>query len=92
MRMPELMRSFLTSSACEVRSVASQGAAESGLLPEWNLTDLYPGMDSAEFASDIGRALSESKAFAADYRGKLADLASGTEASATRFFSPPERR
>ena len=85
MRMPELMRSFLTSSACEVRSVASQGAAESGLLPEWNLTDLYPGMDSAEFASDIGRALSESKAFAADYRGKLADLASGTEASATLF-------
>ncbi len=46
-----------------------------GLLPEWNLADLYPSMELPAFASDLARAEAECKAFAQDYRGKLAALA-----------------
>ncbi len=46
-----------------------------GQLPEWNLTDLYPAMDAPVFASDLARAEADCKAFAADYRGKLKELA-----------------
>ena len=59
----------------------SQGAGtaatmgrEIGDLPEWDLSHLYPGMDSAAFAADLDRALAEAQAFAGRYRGKLADL------------------
>ena len=46
-----------------------------GALPEWNLADLYPGMNSPAYADDLARAAEECKAFAADYKGHLATLA-----------------
>ncbi len=46
-----------------------------GDLPEWNLADLYPAMDSPIFADDVTRVLAECAAFAADYKGKLEALA-----------------
>src|SRR5918911_2262777 len=46
-----------------------------GDLPEWDLSDLYPGMDSPAFAQDLARAEAECKAFAETYRGKLDGLA-----------------
>ncbi|MBV8184545.1 MAG: oligoendopeptidase F, partial [Hyphomicrobiales bacterium] len=52
-----------------------------GPLPEWNLTDLYPGMDAPEFKRDLAHADAESKAFAAAYQGKLATLLSGQDPS-----------
>jgi oligoendopeptidase F len=48
-----------------------------GGLPEWDLSDLYPGMDSPEFAGDLGSAENDCKAFADQYRGKLDALISG---------------
>ena len=53
----------------------SAKAASLGHLPEWNLADLYPSMESPVFASDLARAEAECKAFAETYRGKLAALA-----------------
>src|SRR5215203_1633969 len=50
-------------------------AADLGPLPEWDLGDLYPGMDAPEFAADLAKAEAESKAFADAYRGKLEGLA-----------------
>ena len=50
-------------------------AADLGTLPEWNLEDLYPSMDSKAFMSDLAKAESESKSFNAAYRGKLEALA-----------------
>jgi hypothetical protein len=50
-------------------------AAELGALPEWNLEDLYPSMDSAPFAGDLAKAAAECKAFNAAYKGKLEALA-----------------
>jgi oligoendopeptidase F len=46
-----------------------------GALPEWDLTALYPAMDSSLFATDLTRAEAECKAFAETYRGRLDSLA-----------------
>jgi oligoendopeptidase F len=56
---------------------AAKARSKSGLghLPEWNLTDLYPALDSPEVKRDLDRAQEECKAFEAEYKGKLATLA-----------------
>ena len=46
-------------------------------MPEWNLNDLYPGLDSAELKRDLERADAECAAFEQDVKGKLAALAAG---------------
>ena len=53
---------------------APHAPADLGALPEWNLDDLYPGMDSAAFKTDLTKAETLCRAFAADYAGKLAAL------------------
>jgi oligoendopeptidase F len=55
--------------------LAARSAPDLGPLPEWNLADLYPGMDSPAFATDLARAAEACKAFAERYRGKIAELA-----------------
>ncbi len=49
-------------------------APELGALPEWNLADLYPAMDSPAFASDLAKAETECAAFNAAYKGRLETL------------------
>ncbi|MBA4222580.1 MAG: oligoendopeptidase F, partial [Methylobacterium sp.] len=64
------------------RAVHGGGAAEAlGALPEWDLTHLYPAMDSSAFAADVERAAVEARRFAELYRGKLAALAAREDAS-----------
>jgi oligoendopeptidase F len=53
-----------------------------GALPEWNLADLYPAMDAPEVRRDLERADTYSVAFEDEFKGKLAALASGSEAGA----------
>ena len=48
-----------------------------GELPEWNLADLYPAMDSPAFADDVAGVLADCAAFAADTKGRLENLARG---------------
>jgi oligoendopeptidase F len=50
-------------------------APKSGDLPEWNLKDLYPGLDSPEVKRDLALADSECAAFEQDFKGRLAALA-----------------
>ncbi len=50
-------------------------APDFGALPEWNLEDLYPSMDSPAFADDLAKAANECKSFNAAYKGKLEALA-----------------
>jgi oligoendopeptidase F len=65
------------------RAAHAGGAAEAlGVLPEWDLTHLYPAMDSPAFAADVERAAVEARRFAELYRGKLAALAAREDASA----------
>lgn len=49
-------------------------ADDFGNLPEWDLSDLYPGPDSPELTADLERLDAETKDFAAKYQGKLANL------------------
>ena len=46
-----------------------------GTLPEWNLADLYSGLDDPAIKRDLDRADAESVAFENAYKGKLDELA-----------------
>jgi oligoendopeptidase F len=63
---------------------AALASARAGLgaLPEWNLADLYSGMDAPKFKRDLEHVQEEAKAFASAYRGKLSGLLAGKKASA----------
>jgi oligoendopeptidase F len=49
-----------------------------GPLPEWDLSDLYPGPDSEPLAQDLAELCRDAEAFREHYQGRLAEL-SGTE-------------
>lgn len=53
---------------------AQKGHNQFGSLPVWDLSDLYPGKDSAEFKADLEQARSLAAKFEADYKGKLVEL------------------
>ena len=67
------------------RASATESAARTakalGPLPEWDLSHLYPGMDSSEFKGDLERALTDAQRFAELYRGKLEAIAQREDAS-----------
>ena len=64
------------------KAAAAPAGAGLGHLPEWDLTHLYPAMESASFTHDLEEALKRSQAFAALYRGKLAGFLAGPDAAA----------
>ena len=51
-----------------------------GRLPEWNLTDLYAGIDDPAVKRDLDRTERYSIAFEEDFKGKLTALANGPDA------------
>jgi len=51
------------------------GSNKFGQLPEWDLSDLYPGMHSEKFASDLARAKTDADAFEKDFKNKLQEMA-----------------
>ena len=69
--------------AREPRSRQVRPPRRLGALPEWNLADLYPGIDAPEVKRDLDRADADSVAFEEAFKGKLAALAAArTPASA----------
>jgi oligoendopeptidase F len=67
-----------------VRQTAGSGGAASsalGPLPEWDLSHLYPGLDSEAFKADLAKGEAECRALAEAYRGKLEALANGPDAA-----------
>ena len=61
-----------------------------GALPEWNLDDLYSGLDDPLIKRDLDRADADCVAFEEAYKGKLAELARCAESrrSARRSGAP----
>src|SRR6202048_762791 len=57
------------------RAAKTRSTAAVGKLPEWNLADLYQGMDDPQIARDLDRSDVESVAFEEQYKGKLNLLA-----------------
>ena len=51
-----------------------------GVLPEWNLADLYAGIDDPQVKRDLGRGAAESLAFEEAFKGKLAALVERSDA------------
>src|SRR5580698_10152425 len=47
-------------------------AVKTGKLPEWNLADLYPGIDAPDVTRDLEKMDADCVAFETDYKGKLA--------------------
>src|SRR4030088_3708949 len=67
--------SALRKSTAQRKSTVRKSAAkpQSAKLPEWNLADLYSGIDAPEVARDLEKMDAECVAFETDYKGKLAD-------------------
>ncbi len=61
----------------------SKPATKLGALPEWNLDDLYPGIDSPRIAQDLAQADRDCAAFEQDFKGKLSAMAAGERAGAS---------
>jgi oligoendopeptidase F len=65
-----------------VKSAPPARKSALGALPEWNLADLYAGLDDPAIKRDLDRADAECVAFESAYKGKLADLARSAKAGA----------
>ena len=59
---------------------------ELGPLPEWDLSDLYPGRDSPALKGALDGAAADAKAFAERYQGKLASLSGKALGSAIQEY------
>ena len=59
---------------------AAAHAVDLGALPEWDLSDLYPGLDAPEFQADLDRAETACRAFSERYAGRIGTLAEGVDA------------
>jgi oligoendopeptidase F len=60
----------------------TRAKSEPGTLPEWNLADLYAGLDDPAVKRDLDRADAESVAFEEAFKGKLDEMARGPDAGA----------
>ena len=69
----------LLASAPRLPEVSTASAAL-GHLPEWDLTDLYPGLDSPELKADLERAATECADFEEAHKGKLAAVLDAADA------------
>ncbi|MCF6303726.1 MAG: oligoendopeptidase F, partial [Devosiaceae bacterium] len=61
------------------KSAGADGAKQSsqnqfGSMPEWDLSDLYPGTTSDEFKNDLSKAEKNAEAFEKRFKGCLEDL------------------
>ncbi len=72
---------------------AARAGTDLGELPEWNLGDLYPAMDSPAFTADLAAMAGECTAFAADFKGRLDHLAreGGLLAAVRRYEAIDDR-
>ena len=66
-------RAGKTSRKSAAGSKAATAKSKTGKLPEWNLADLYSGIDAPEIARDLQKMDAECVAFETDYKGKLAE-------------------
>ncbi|MGL4495661.1 MAG: M3 family oligoendopeptidase [Beijerinckiaceae bacterium] len=58
---------------------AAAAMPDLGVLPRWNLADLYPGMDSPELKADLAQAETDTAAFVKTYRGQLEQLTTSSD-------------
>ena len=69
---------------------ANAAKSKTGKLPEWNLADLYSGIDAPEVARDLQQMDADCVAFETDYKGKLAEGVAGEDGG--RWLAEAVRR
>jgi oligoendopeptidase F len=74
--------SKIASKSAVKRAIRSSSAGRPR-LPEWNLDDLYHGLEDPAIKRDLDRTDAECAAFEEAYRGKLAGLAAAADGGAT---------
>jgi oligoendopeptidase F len=57
-----------------VEAAANEKQSMLGTLPQWDLSDLYPGRDSPVLTQDLGRLAADAEAFRRRYEGRLGEL------------------
>ena len=55
--------------------ISNKSAGKAGKLPEWDLADLYSGIDAPEVGRDLEKMDADCVAFETDYKGKLEERA-----------------
>jgi len=68
------------------------GADDLGVLPRWNLADLYAGMDAPELTRDLDQLERDAKAFRERLMGKLGDLDGAALGRAVAEYEAIEER
>jgi oligoendopeptidase F len=61
--------------AAKKTAAKKKPAGKLGKLPEWNLDDLYAGMDDPVLKRDLAQGDADCAAFEKDFKGRLAELA-----------------
>src|SRR6266704_7065235 len=69
---PSALRKPNTKKAVVKAKPSAKPANKTSKLPEWNLADLYSGIDAPEVARDLQKMDADCVAFETDYKGKLA--------------------
>lgn len=76
-------RAAVPSDASQNAAQATARAVDLGPLPEWDLSDLYAGLDDPAFARDLAAVEAECRSFAETYRGRIAAIAGSDDAADT---------
>ena len=89
--MPSAKTRLRKSAAKASKRPGRAGGGRAASLPEWNLADLYSGLDDPAIKRDLDKTDADSAAFEEAYKGKLADLAASPQggsalAAAVRRF------
>jgi oligoendopeptidase F len=67
-------------------TATAQHKAALGALPEWDLSDLYPGRDSPALHRDLAQLGADAEAFRRHYEGRLADLSGADLGAAVEAY------
>jgi oligoendopeptidase F len=67
-------------------------AGSNQALPEWDLSDLYPGRDSPALKADLAAAAEDAKRFAGEHEGKLAGLSGAALGAAVAEYERQQER
>src|SRR5215469_10550370 len=65
---------------------ADKRQAALGELPQWDLSDLYPGPDSEALRHDLTQLADDAGAFRERYHGRLADLSGAALGAAVETY------
>ncbi len=70
----------------------SQPAEKLGTLPEWDLSDLFPGRDDPAVQAEIAALEAAARGFQGDHAGRLAELSGAELAAAVARYEALEER